>query len=362
MAWLMPGTSFHDAALKTAPIKKHLPELVQMLDLADDLHRFGDIVVEGSIPMGDVKFPILSFQFGSKEPTAPTFALIGGVHGLERIGTRIVIEYLKTFQELLYWDALQQELLSKTRILFYPLVNPGGMYRGTRANPRGVDLMRNAPIDAAGIPPWFIMAGHRLSPHLPWYRGSGDEPLEAEAQMLQNFTKRHIFPSRFAITLDVHSGFGARDRLWFPYASSKDLFENYVEVYALKRKLDQALPNHIYQMEPQSHAYRSHGDLWDYFYRDFLASNPAQDRIFLPLSLELGSWNWIRKNPLQAFSSWGIFNPMKPHRTRRILRRHISLIDFLMRAVHSYKAWVSPPATKRETYRNKADVLWRITG
>ncbi|CAH2929990.1 MAG: FIG011155: Zinc carboxypeptidase-related protein [uncultured Paraburkholderia sp.] len=49
------------------------------------------------------------------------------------------------------------------------------------------------------------------------------------------------------------------------------------------------------------------------------------------MTLELGSWLWIKKNPRQLFSRQGFFNPVKAHRTARVLRRHANLLDFLAR-------------------------------
>jgi hypothetical protein len=61
-------------------------------------------------------------------------------------------------------------VLQRLHIVFMPIVNPGGMLRGTRANPQGVDLMRNAPVQAQdGAPP--LLSGQRIGPWLPWYRG-----------------------------------------------------------------------------------------------------------------------------------------------------------------------------------------------
>ena len=52
----------------------------------------------------------------------------------------------------------------------------------------------------------------------------------------------------------------------------------------------------------------------------------------ITMTLELGSWLWIRKNPHQLFSRHGMFNPIKAHRIKRVLRRHADLLDFLTRA------------------------------
>ena len=60
----------------------------------------------------------------------------------------------------------------------------------------------------------------------------------------------------------------------------------------------------------------------------------------MPLTLEMGSWTWVRKNPLQGLTSLGRFNPIKPHRLRRTLRRHLPLLEFLFHAAASYRAWL----------------------
>ena len=51
--------------------------------------------------------------------------------------------------------------------------------------------------------------------------------------------------------------------------------------------------------------------------------------MFLPWTLEMGSWAWVRKNPLQVFQALGFFNPIKPHRYARTMRRHARLVEFL---------------------------------
>ena len=60
---------------------------------------------------------------------------------------------------------------------------------------------------------------------------------------------------------------------------------------------------------------------------------------FIPWTLEMGSWNWVRKNPFQLMSLTGPFNPIVPHRLRRVQRHHLLLIDFFLRAVHNHEAW-----------------------
>jgi hypothetical protein len=100
--------------------------------------------------------------------------------------------------------------------------------------------------------------------------------------------------------------------------------------------LDETLPNHVYRVEQTAQVYTIRGDLWDHLYDRRRAAGPGA---LLPLTLEMGSWTWVRKNPLQVLSSLGRFNPTKPHRHRRTLRRHLPLLDFLLHATASYRAW-----------------------
>lgn len=58
----------------------------------------------------------------------------------------------------LEWDELLLQQLQSVRLVFMPIVNPGGMWANTRSNPNGVDLMRNAPQNAEGRVP-FLAGG-----------------------------------------------------------------------------------------------------------------------------------------------------------------------------------------------------------
>ena len=95
------------------------------------------------------------------------------------------------------------------------------------------------------------------------------------------------------------------------------------------------------RIEPQSDHYTAHGDLWDYLYDLHQAGPATSTRLFLPWTLEIGSWRWVRKNPRQLLSSDGPFNPLKPHRYSRAMRRHLLLFDFFCRAVRSHEQWVT---------------------
>lgn len=318
--------------------RKKLPELVQLKILHDRAGEHYRSQIETTISAKNLEFPVYSFEFGSTDPDAPVFIVVGGVHGLERIGTNLAIAFIKNLNEWLSWDCALTFLMERCRICVYPLVNPGGMYSRTRSNLHGVDLMRNAPVEAEVTPNIRLVGGHRISPHLPWYRGIKDAPMETETNILINFVREKIKAAPFSLLIDLHSGFGIVDRVWYPYAHSFRDFPGINDVLALKKRLDRSLPNHVYIMEAQSKTYITHGDLWDFVtlqHQDEKKKSP-----FIALTLEMGSWLWIRKNPRQAFSTLGIFNPILPHRIQRTLRRHLTLLEFLMRATASYSAWI----------------------
>jgi hypothetical protein len=211
--------------------------------------------------------------------------------------------------------------------------------------------MRNAPVDcAAGAP--FLLGGQRLSPGLPWYRGEAGAPMQAEAQALCDVVATEILVHDFALTIDCHSGFGLTDRVWFPHAHTARPIEHLPELHALSRLLDDSMVHHRYVFEPQSRQYLAHGDLWDY-----LVLRAAATSTFLPLTLEMGSWIWVRKNPRQLFSRQGIFNPLIEHRRSRVLRRHLVWLDFVARAAASCTRWL-PVGVERERHRAEALALW----
>jgi len=343
------------APTETIVLKRRLPELLLIKKLAKTAKDYGQVNIEGELEYRGVNFPLYSFRFGNPSPEVPSVTFVAGVHGVERIGTRILIAYLSTVCSLLSWDKSFQNLLKNCRLQFYPMVNPGGMYWRRRANPNGVDLMRNAPIDADHNPT-YLVGGHRFTRYLPWFRGKKGAPLEQEIHILSRFIREHACPSKVSLVLDVHSGFGTKDRLWFPYAKSVKPFPSIAEIYALKELLDRTYPNHVYVVEPQSTQYTTHGDLWDYIYDEHLKLNNG--KLFLPLSLELGSWIWVKKNPRQALSALGAFNPIVPHRRKRVFRRHLLLFEFLLRAVNSSQSWTGFDSTKREDLSGKARTEW----
>lgn len=296
-------------------------------------------------------FPIYVATLGSPEPQAPALGFFAGIHGLERIGTLLLLDYMRALIGRLEWDDLLQEQLRTIRLVFMPIVNPGGMWAMTRSNPNGVDLMRNAPHNAEGRVP-FLAGGQRIGPWLPWYRGASGAPMETEATTLLQVVEEELLSRPLSFALDCHSGYGFHDSIWFPYAKSTRHIAHLPEMFVLKAMFDQAHPHHGYLFEPQSMQYLAHGDLWDCAYDRCRASS-----IFLPLTLELGSWIWIKKNPVQILRREGMFNPIKSHRTERVLRRHTNLLDFLARAAYASQRWL-PQGAGRQQLMTRAVEHW----
>ncbi len=341
-------------------MRRHLPEMAELLIVAEHIAQASrpwfHIEVLTELRDGHETFPLIAFRFGPEDPSLPVIGLFAGIHGLERIGTRVVLAYLRTLVELDRWDQVTQEMLKSTRLVVMPLVNPVGMFHQLRANGNRVDLMRNAPVRAEGLAAWHLFGGQRISPLLPWYQGKEGAPMEEEARALCDFVRREIFPAETAISVDVHSGYGQVDRLWFPYARTRAPVPDLPEILALKHLLDRSFPNHVYQVEPQSRHYLAHGDLWDYLYDAYRAERP--DGHYLPFTLEMGSWLWVKKNWIQAFSALGYFNPRMPHRVRRTLRRHLFLFDLMHRAIRSPSPWCDLAPLARERLRQQGLELW----
>lgn len=179
--------------------------------------------------------------------------------------------------------------------------------------------------------------------------------MEAEAQALCDVVERRLSSQPFSIALDCHSGYGTRDRVWFPYAGSQRPIDCLADIYALRTMFRATHPYHsIYVIEPQSRGYSTHGDLWDWLYE---RSRAAGRGLFLPFTLEMGSWLWVKKNPLQLFGRLGLFNPIEAHRMHRNLRRHLTFLDFLVRAAASRARW-QPREDQRQALFDSAVAYW----
>ena len=320
-----------------------LPELVAIEKIIEQGASHLDVKVLRRVAISSgTSFPVYAIALGNPAGDVPAVGFFGGVHGLERIGSQVVIAYLQSLVMRLQWDSTLHKQLESVRLVFMPIVNPGGMALGTRANPNGVDLMRNSPVEARDSVP-FLIGGQRISAGLPWYRGAKSNAMEIENQAVCEVVETELLSRDFSVSVDCHSGFGSRDRIWFPYAHRRAPIAHLAEMHALKSIFVQTNSHHRYIIEPQSMQYLAHGDLWDHLY---MQSCAQEQRLFLPLTLEMGSWLWVKKNPRQLFTRHGIFNPLIEHRQQRVLRQHQLLLDFLSRAACGHALWLPKPDTR----------------
>lgn len=337
----------------TSKLKQSLPELEQIetiIQQSNTGHLKSEVLCQ--VPYGNVTLPVYVLTLGNNAADSPCVTYVAGIHGLERIGTQVIAAFLEGLLERLKWDRVLADMLQRVRINIIPIVNPVGMLRNTRANGQGVDLMRNAPVDS--VEKTILLAGgHRISSLLPWYRGKAGEAMQPEAQALCDFVEQQVLSAPFSLVLDCHSGFGFRNQIWFPYARSRvEPIKHLKEVCNLRNLFIQTYPHQDYLFEPQSQHYLVHGDLWDFLYLRSLKSN----NIFLPLTLEMGSWRWIRKNPWQLRQLQGLYHPIKPHRLNRVLRSHLILMEFLLHATLSYQDWINN--SEASELEQQALMLW----
>lgn len=328
-----------------------LPELVALERLLERAPADVEVGAACTVKCDGASLPVYSIALGNSDADAPCVGFFGGIHGLERIGTHLLLHFLEDIIARLATDAGLKRRLESLRLVFMPLINPGGMMRATRANPNGVDLMRNAPVDAAQSAT-FMVGGQRLSSRLPWFRGG--TRMEGESRAVCEVVSREMLGRRFAVALDCHSGFGLRDRVWFPYAHSPEPIRDLPEIHALAQMADQLCPRHGYLFEPQSLTYRTHGDLWDHLYRAALGSGGGA---FLPLTLELGSWRWVMEKPRQIFSRLGLFNPLMAERRERVLKQHQPWLEFLTYMGGTWADWI-PMGAAREHHARAARARW----
>ena len=308
-----------------------------------------------SVQAKGTDFPLWKITCENKSSLTPSkdkacLILVGGIHGLERIGSQLCVSLIEKYYELSRWDYVFKHELENVKIVFFPFANPAGIQNRTRSNNNGVDLMRNAPITATDKIP-FLLGGQNYSTQLPWFRGT-PEKMETESQYLADEISQIVNSSRLTISIDIHSGFGFKDQLWFPWAFTKKPFPRLDLITAMMDYFEKLYPFHIYKIEPQSKVYCTHGDLWDY-----IAHEKVEKPNYLPFTLELGSWIWVKKNPLQVFKLDGLFNPIKKHRIKRTLRRHQSLIDFTLRFL-LFAQKNDPKSFDKHDYYNKGLKKW----
>lgn len=287
------------------------------------------------------RFPIYVLEIGKPKAIKKNPAgLVAGVHGLETIGIRVLLDFLDHIFRKTGAELLKEIESGKLGIACIPILNPGGVALTQRSNPRGVDLMRNSGVDAEKAPLFF--GGQRLTNSLPYYRGKSLQP---ESKVLSRFLREYFFPVKNSLmpVIDIHSGYGTIDHVWWPYSKTQKECEDDFLYHQISRHLIQKR-NHInYKFGPQSETYTIHGDLWDRFYDAFLHKketiNPKSDSRLLPFTLEIGTWSDFKENPLKLFKKRGIFNPVKENKKKSIVSHRKLLTDLIRIAQTREQDW-----------------------
>src|SRR5262249_36849377 len=105
------------------------PEMVELERMIEHHASLLDVRTLGQVKHGEHRFPLYVIGLGTKNLDAPAVGFFGGVHGLERIGTQVLLAFLNSLLSRLQWDRLLQRQLSSIRLVFMPLVNPAGMFK-----------------------------------------------------------------------------------------------------------------------------------------------------------------------------------------------------------------------------------------
>ena len=115
-------------------LQRHLPELLELDALIRHGERHLRVTTVHQVPMGELTLPVHVIELGSRSPNAPVVGFFGGVHGVERIGSQVLMSWLHSLIHRLQWDDQLHRRLEKVRLVFMPMINPGGIWRRTRSN------------------------------------------------------------------------------------------------------------------------------------------------------------------------------------------------------------------------------------
>lgn len=324
--------------------QSYVEKVVKKLKRLGSLFQYETL---GEVRVKDKTIPIYGLQLGPQDKDLPVLGLYGGVHGLEKIGTHVIVNYLNSLSNQVSWNSTLTKDFESLRIVSIPIVNPGGMFLRQRSNPNGVDLMRNAPVDAERKN-LFWPSGQKVSPKIPWYRGN-PEQMELENKVLFDFVKTHMFKAPFSMALDIHSGFGWQDRLWYPYGKTMDAFDDEPSARRLARYFKLSHPFHKYKVEKQSDSYMIHGDMWDHMYDSFKDLNKKSK--FLPWTLEIGSWAWLFSRPHRMFNISRLFHTDESSKYSYVMRKHWGLLDFFKYMTVHHKTWIKEQTSKKDLDR-----------
>ena len=249
--------------------------------------------------------PLWRFDFGRREPEAPTIFLSALIHGVEVIGSLALLDVVRALV------ANSGGILEQNRLVVMPIVNPDafahnmdrldrGHAAARRKNARGVDLNRNFPqLGAAGARPWHPFSGSRFrfSPHY-----LGPHPLsEPESRAVADVATA-IKP---AVALGFHS-FG--NMLLYPWGHTRAPNPRRARYEGLVQAFGHALLQTPYRAGQAINFYPTVGDLDDWL----------DDRFgTLALTVEVGALDRRLLHPRRLLNAFCWMNPADVEATVR---------------------------------------------
>lgn len=104
-----------------------IPELSALERIIEEGADAVEARIVCEVSANERRLPVYAVAMGNPSRDVPAVGFFGGVHGLERIGAEVVLVYLRSLVMRLKWDSLLHRQLESVRLVFMPLVNPGGM-------------------------------------------------------------------------------------------------------------------------------------------------------------------------------------------------------------------------------------------
>src|SRR5690606_22886946 len=114
-------------------MQRHLPEMVQLEAIMDRGARWLRCDKVLQVEAAGQSLPVWVLETGNRNPKAPVFGLFGGVHGVERIGSQVLLAWLHSLTERMHWDDALHRKLEQVRLVIMPIVNPAGMWLQRRS-------------------------------------------------------------------------------------------------------------------------------------------------------------------------------------------------------------------------------------
>jgi predicted deacylase len=207
--------------------------------------------------------PIHRLDLGPAD--APAVLLTGLVHGVELVGALALYDFIEQVAEGSFRD-----LLRHAHLVILPIVNPDALHANSarlssgrrafqRCNARGVDLNRNFPRQAAGLPLNPLGGSRwRFSPHYV-----GPHVLsEPESRALRDVADQ----VRPRASLGFHS-FG--ELLLYPWAYTTEPNPRRASYERAGRAFLEQMPGRNYRVMQATDWYRTVGDLDDWLDAEF---------------------------------------------------------------------------------------------